>query len=193
MIINSRDTTKSSSQQSLGSSFLISKPTASTWLGQDLHISYCKVRSSIWKQLETIQEQSAVERSLKTTRSRRYFHSAPSNLLPPAQWFRGSPAPNCSHRTNASSGKSQSIRPGGQEPKAWRKGQEIWEWHPAGLEGDQPKSSLLCQALPHRGLTVGNNLHFLPVWQSPWEPLSPGRPSFPPHLAGVHSRNPFVQ
>lgn len=131
MIINSRNTTNRSSQQSLGSSFLISKPTTSTWLGRDLHFSHCKATRSVWKQLEMIQEPSAGKRSLKTTRAQRYFHSAPSNLLAPVKWFQGSPAPNYSHGTKASRGKSQSIRGArakGLEEKADLGMASSWIW-----------------------------------------------------------------
>lgn len=59
-----------------------------------------------------------MKRSLKTTQSQWYFHSAPSNLLPQVKWFQDYPAQNYIHSINASSGKLQSIRPMKQQPRA---------------------------------------------------------------------------
>lgn len=132
------------------------------------------------ERLEIIQEHRAVERSLKTTRSQRYFHSAPSNLLPPVKWFQGSPAPNYTQGANASSGKSQSIRPA----KAWRKGQ-IWGWVWGGSSQILPSS-----LSPQMCVIMENNLHFLPILPIPSEPVESPLSSPP---CWVQSRNPFVQ
>lgn len=70
-------------------------------------------------QLEIIGKQSAVQKSLETTWSRRYFQTAPSNFLPRVKWFQDSPAQNYLQNVDAKKGKLLGLR--SQQPATRRK------------------------------------------------------------------------